>query len=201
MNKILAVFCALLLTLGYAFSQEEGVLFSAGFEKDVDGFATMDRDAKLTRTTDPELVYKGKGSLQLTFLQRPLKTEPGHEDLAGTIMFPIKDPQPALRGISFAVAASHSTPLVIMLMKGDNGPRYQAIIWCEAGEWHPSTLSLDQFQWSDDSPVDPDGKLVPEKITGCVLLDMGGMLRTMTEQQTMFYVAPPEDQSIWLDEF
>jgi len=191
---------ALLCALASVYAQDDGVLVSMGFENGVENCITMDKDAKLTQTKDPDTVYAGTGALELSYLQRALNPTPGQEDLPGMIAIPFPEPKAQLKGVSFALAAAHSTAVAVMLSEGDGGPRYATVIWCEAGEWQVPRLGLGSFQHADDSPVDPDGKLTPEKVTGMALLDMGNLLRAMIEQNPMFYISPPEDQRLWLDE-
>ncbi len=201
MHKALGTLLAILLLGGVAVAQQEGVLQYMDFEKDAGGFATMDREAKLTVTHEAALVYKGTGSLQLAFPQRAIKQGPEGMVMPGSLVLPVPAPLKDLKSLSFAAAAFHSTALAVMLSEGDNAPRYMLPVWCEAGDWHVCKLSLDQFHLDGDSPPDPDGHLVAEKIKAVVILDLGGMLRAMTDQQPMIYSAPPVDQTLWLDEF
>ncbi len=200
MNRASVGVLLVLLLGGVSWAQQEGVLFTADFEKDTCGFTTLDKEATLSVTHEADLVFKGKGSLQFAYPQRAVKDGPDAEKTAALMLhFPTayKD----LKTISFAVATFHSTPLAVFVSEGDAGPRYMAIIWCEAGDWHRCTLPLDRFRLVQDGPPDPVGKIVPEKVTGLLILDLGLLLRSEGEREPGLYQAPPEDQTLWLDDF
>lgn len=201
MKRVLNIALALTLACGFAVAQEEGVLLSLGFEEDTGGFATMDKQAQLAVTREEGVVYGGEGSLEMKYSQRPVKTDGEDLDLPGSLILPLAETQPQLAGVSFAVSSDSSVPILVLVAEGDGGPRYNSIVWCEAGAWHEFALSLDEFQWDNDSPQDPDGKPTPEKINAVVIVDISSFFLAIAETAPFFIAGPLRDQALRLDDF
>ena len=110
MRCMLTVSMLTVLICGIAVAQEEGDLLSVGFEEDLAGFVTMDREGTLKVTHDEDAIFKGDGALEMAFMQRPMQKIPGEMDVPGSIVLPIETPLADLKGLSFAIATAFSTP-------------------------------------------------------------------------------------------
>ncbi len=184
-----------------AFAQDDAdILFQADFEQDTSGIIPLDPQATLSVTKDPNFVFEGEGSLQLSYSQRPMGAEGGDQGLPGAMLLPISVPSDKLQAVSFAVSCQSPTALGVVLTEGNEGPRYVGLVWCEGDLWDEVILPLSRLQPDHDGPEDPNGKLDPEEVTGIVIIDVGGAFR-MAATDGLFYHEPPDEQTIWLDNF
>ncbi len=179
----------------------ETALFSADFETDTAGFATWDSTARLALNREPGVAHGGTAALELRFVQRPARPgAAGGREMPGSLICQFPQPSPELRGLSFAVSTAVSVPVIVVLAEGADGPRYVAIVWCEAGAWEEVSLSLDDFHLDTDGPPDPDGKLTPEKMAGLGIVD-GSFLGLQADQTaSLLYVDPPRTQVLRVDD-
>lgn len=190
----------LLLIPCFAAGDPPQVLVQRDFETDLGTVFTMDRQATLGVCHDEGVAFTGKGALRLVYTQRPSPQTPGVPDLPGSVLMPVMPPQPKLGAISFALRTTLAGPFVCMLGEGDNGPRYTAMLWSQANQWQPFTLRLKDFTFAREGPADPDGKLDPERVAALVLIDLQAMLGQSGEANTIFYMEPPGEQTLLLDD-
>jgi hypothetical protein len=201
MQRVCAIGLPLLFTCTLVVGQEEGVLLSADFEEEIAPFITIDPEADLSISHEPDVAYKGEGCLELTYLQRAIDPPGAESGLPGTIALPLPQPQAELRGVSLALSCRLSAPVAVMLSEGEGGPRYMRLVWCEAGEWHEFSIPLDEFQRDVEGPADPDGKPTPENINAVVIVDVNCFFLSLAEQAALFHVDPPAHQVLRMDEF
>jgi hypothetical protein len=152
----------------------------------------------LSVTNDPNFVFEGEGSLQLSYSLRPVGAEAEHQGLPGAMLLPIPVPFGELQAVGFAVSCQTPTALGVVLPEGDEGPRYVGLVWCEGDQWDEVVLPLSRLQPDHDGPEDPNGRLDPEKVTGIVIIDAGGAFR-MAAADGLFHHEPLDEQTIWLD--
>jgi len=191
---------ALALMVAAAARAQEGVLLSADFENGVGGFITLDPEATLGLTADPQAVYGGHGSLELAYFQRAFNPAAVESQLPGAMAMPLQEALPQLAGLSFALFSEVSTPVLLALSEGTGGPTYNRMIWSEAGAWHEFTLGLDEFNHDTSSVADPDGQLTPGEVTGLAIVDAGGFLRYLADTNPMIHADPAAHQTLRLDD-
>jgi len=201
MRHILAVAVATVLVCVPVTAQEQDVLFLLDFEQDTEGVLSVDSEATVSTMDDPEVVYNGNRSLQVQYMQEAVAPGGGGRGFPGALIVPLPDPLEELGGVSFAVASALSTPIVVALTEGAEGPRYNCMLWCAAGSWHEYSLALHEFNADLDGPLDPNGELDPEEVNVVTILDAGGFLRLLGESTSLFHVDPPGEQTLWLDDF
>ena len=189
------------LSLTHAVAQEREVLFMEDFEGGVGSSVTLDPAAELSVTNDPDLVFAGEGSLQLEYVQAPMYQDVPDWGLPGSLALPLPEGLAGLGEVAFALRAQLSTPIVVTLAEGDDGPRYNCLLWCAADEWSEFSLALDDFVSDLDGPVDPNGRLDLELVNGIALIDADSFVRAIAEQSPLFDAEPAAEQTLWLDEF
>jgi len=185
---------------GRAEAQPQDVLFQADFEGNVCGFVTIDPAAELTAVHDPDLALAGEGALQLQYVQAPGHPELPGWGLPGALVLPLLDGLPGLTEVSFGLATALSTPVTVMLVEGDDGPRYTALLWSAAGTWQEYSLRLDDFYPDRDGPADPNGRLDPERVTGLAIIDADGFIRAIEATVPLFATEDFAEQTLWLDQ-
>jgi len=179
---------------------QDNVLLAEGFEDGTGNFLTMDSFAMLSVTEEPEEVYGGNGSLEFAYLQRAVAPGEDTGQMPGTVVMVFDEPLPALSGISFAIWSAESTAVMVVIAEQGDGPRYNQLIWCEAGGWHEFELGVDEFTLDVDGPEDPDGMLTPELVGGIGFIDVSGFLRYLAEMTPMISIADPVDQILRFDD-
>ncbi len=187
MRHILAVAVATVLVCVPVTAQEQDVLFLLDFEQDTEGVLSVDSEATVSTMDDPEVVYNGNRSLQVQYMQEAVAPGGGGRGFPGALIVPLPDPLEELGGVSFAVASALSTPIVVALTEGAEGPRYNCMLWCAAGSWHEYSLALHEFNADLDGPLDPNGELDPEEVNVVTILDAGGFLRLLGESTSLFH--------------
>jgi hypothetical protein len=200
MRLLCLVGTTLALALSAGFCQEDGVLYSKGFEEGLGTFTTLDPDAELVVTTAADAVYSGEQSLELWFVQRAMAPDKPDQGIPGSLSVQTPEGLAGLQSMSFAVAVAQSTAVAVILSEGEDGPRYNRIVWVEAGKWHEVSLQVGEFQRDINGAADPDGKLTPEKIDGVALIDLAVFFRSMAQGNPIFFIPPLMEQTIWLDE-
>ncbi len=200
MRTVATVSLALALVCALGSAQETDALRALDFEEDLGGFISLDPEATLSVTHEAEAVYGGEGSLQFEYFLRALNPEEMARGLPGAVVLPLGEPVPELAGVSFALWTAVSTPVIVMVSEGGDGPRYSRAVWSEAGAWHEFALGLDDFAHEWDSPKDPDGELTPAEISSIALVDAGSFIRFLAGQVKLFYADPPTGQVLRLDD-
>ncbi len=185
----------------FAWTQQDDTLLLLDFEQDTEGIVCPDSEATLGTTDDPDVVFDGRRSLRVDYPQAAVTPGGTGRGFPGALVVPLPDPFDDLRGVSFAIATALSTPIVVNLSEGPEGPRYNCMLWCAAGAWHEYKLPLDEFIPDMNGPVDPNGVLDPGLVNAVTLLDADGFLRTVAESTPLFHVTPPDEQTLWLDDF
>lgn len=180
---------------------QQDVLFRADFEEDLSGFVSLDPTAELTVLTDPEVALAGDGALQLQYVQAPGHPELPGWGLPGAVVLPLLDGLPGLTEVSFGLASALSTPVTVMLVEDDDGPRYSTVLWSAAGAWQEYSLGLADFYPDRDGPEDPNGRLDPERVTGLAIIDADGFVRAIEATSPLFASQDFAEQTLWLDEF
>jgi len=191
---------ALITLLAAVAGAQDGLLLAVDFEQDEGGFVALDDESTVWVNREEGVPYAGEGCLQVDYFQRAWLPERNMLGLPGTVALPIAEPLPGLAGVSFALRSEVSTPVLVMLVEGDDGPRYNRLVWCEAGQWHEVELSLEEFGRDTDGPEDPDGQLTAETVTGLAVIDAGGFLRHIAEQTPMIHIEPAAQQALRLDD-
>ncbi len=195
-----AISVSLLLCI-CAVSAQADMLLYADFETDTGGFISADPTGELSVTHDPHLVFEGEGSLEFRYTQMPFQSDVPEWGLPGVLIIPVAGGAPDLSTISFALRSRLSTPVVITLGLGDEGPRYNRFIWSTAESWSQFELSLDEFIFDRDGPGDPEAPLEPGQITSIAVIDAHGFVRMIAEEEPLVHVDPPVQQTLWLDSF
>lgn len=201
MKRTLIVVAVALMILSPAPGQERDVLFIADFEDDMSGALSIDPAAELSITNDPALVFAGEGSLQLDYVQAPMYTDVPGWGIPGALAIPLPQGCAGLGEMAFALRSKLPTPLVIALTEGENGPRYNCLLWSSADGWSEFSLTLDDFVRDLEGPADPNGRLDPELVQGVAIIDGDSIIRRLSEDTPLFHVEPAAEQMLWLDEF
>ncbi len=190
------------LLIGLAFSAApclgQDSLLRFDFEQDEGNWTTLDPQGQLGLTWVPENVYKGTGALELKYTQA--QQAPGEgEGIAGAMMVPIEMGLPGLQTLELALKTTASVPLLLALAETDES-NYLCMVFCTAGQWHPITLSVDDFTL-DENSFDENGRLDPELIKSLALVDISFFLRGMAQAKIPIYSEPAAPETtIWLDE-
>ena len=200
MRTVAVVSLALALVCTVGSAQEGNVLLALDFDDDLSGFISLDPEATLSVTREADAVHGGAGSLQFEYFLRALNPEELAEGLPGAMALPLAEPMREFLGVSFALWTAMSTPVIVVVGEGEDGPRYNRVIWSEAGAWHEFAIGLDDFIHDEDSSEDPDGELTPEEINAIALLDAGGFIRFLAGETGLFYAEPPAHQVLRLDD-
>jgi len=201
MRHLVTAAAVALMLCSFAGAQQDDTLLLLDFEQGTEGIMCADSEATLGTTDDPEVVFAGERSLQVDYLQEAVTAGGVGRGFPGALVVPLVDQFEDLRGISFAIATALSTPIVVNLTEGPEGPRYNCMLWCNSGAWHEYELSLDDFIPDLNGPVDPNGVLDPSQVNVITFLDADGFLRTVAESTPLFYAGPPDEQTLWLDDF
>ncbi len=184
----------------FAGAQEDDTLLLLDFEEDTAGVVSADAEALMCTIDDPEVVFAGERSLQVDYMQEAATPGGAGRGFPGALVVPLVDQFGDLRGVSFAIATALSTPIVVNLSEGPEGPRYNCMLWCNSGAWHEYRLSLDDFLPDLNGPDDPNGTLDPGLVNTVSFLDADSFLRMLAEGTPLFHVDPPEEQTLWLDD-
>lgn len=201
MRQMLAVAALLAAVCVGVEAQEEDVLLLLDFEDGTEGFVSIDPQTTVSATTAPEIAYTGNGALQVQYMQAAMSPGAGGGGFPGAVILPLMDPFEELGRVSFAIASDLSTPVVVVLTEGAEGPRYNCMLWCSAGAWHEYSLPLHEFSADLDGPPDPNGTLDPGEVSVVAVFDADSFLRLIGESTGMFHVEPPEEQTLRLDDF
>ncbi|MGC9317653.1 MAG: hypothetical protein ACP5KN_06400 [Armatimonadota bacterium] len=201
MRQMLAVAAlAAALCVGVA-AQEGDALLLLDFEEGPEGFFSIDPGTSVSATADPELAHSGSGALQVQYMQRAMTVGGGGSGFPGAVVLPLMEPFEELGTVSFAIASELSTPVVVVLTEGPDGPRYNCMLWCAAGAWHEYSLSLHEFTFDLDGPPDPNETLDPGEVSVVAIFDADAFLRVIGQSTELFHVEPPEEQTLRLDDF
>ncbi len=180
---------------------QQDVLLVADFEADTGGFVSADPVAELSISDDPNLAFEGQGALQLEYVQAPLYPDVPEWGLPGALYLPLPDGAEGLGEIAFALRSKLSTPIIVVLAEGEDGPRYNCLVWCAAGTWNEYSLVLSDFIHDRNGPADHNGRLDPADMTGVAIVDADGFVRMIGEATELFHVEPPAEQTLRLDAF
>jgi len=193
--RLAVVFC---LSAVSAWSAPEAVR-AWDFEQDLQGWATLDKQAELDRCAQAAHVYQGQGSLRFSFLQRPVQeVNKENPDLAGTLFAPVEG-LPNARALHLAISTSVSGPIIFMCREKDES-NYMRFAHVEAGRWHALDLDLAAFAL-DEHSTDENGRLDPDQIQAIGVVDPAGFLLALAATgKSPFYLAPPVYREIWLDD-
>ena len=200
MRRLLTVAAVILMLCSLAVAQQDDTLLLLDFEQGTEGIVCADSEAVLGTIDDPEVVFAGERSLQVDYVQEAAAPGGTGRGFPGALVVPLVDQFEDLRGISFAIATALSTPMVVNLTEGPEGPRYNCMLWCNSGAWHEYELSLDDFLPDINGPEDPNGTLDPGLVNAITFLDADGFLRMLAGSTPLFHVDPPEEQTLWLDD-
>ena len=171
------------------------------FEADTGAFISADPTAEFGLTHDPDLVFSGTGSLEFRYIQTPFQSEVPEWGLPGALILPLPHGVPGMTEISFALRSKLPTPVVIALGLGDDGPRFNRVVWSAAERWSEFTLSLEDFIFDRDGPGSPEDPLDPAQLAHIAVIDGHGFVRMIAEESPLIYVDPPAEQTLWLDDF
>jgi hypothetical protein len=191
----------ILLPLTSAIAQTQDVLYFADFEDGTTDFVSGDPAAELSVTDDPDLVFSGERSLQLEYVQAPIYPDVPDWGFPGAVFLPVPEGAAGVGEIAFALRTELSTPIIVVLAEGEDGPRYNCLLWCSAERWNEYSLALDDFSLDLDGPADPNGTLDPELISGLAIADGDALVRLLAESSPLFHMEPAAEQTMWLDEF
>ncbi len=200
-RAMIAIVTLAALPMAQPVAQEREVLFVADFEGEMSGTVTLDPTAELSITNDAAIVFAGEGSLQLEYVQAPMYPDVPDWGVPGSLAIPLPEGLGGLGEIAFAMRAQFPTPIVVTLAEGDDGPRYNCLLWCAADDWSEFSLALDDFTPDLDGPQDPNGRLDPELVGGIALIDADSFVRRIAEDSPLFDAEPATEQTLWLDEF
>ncbi len=193
--------CTTVLLVGLIFAATtccaQDSLLRFDFEQDEGDWITLDPQALLGLTWGAENVYKGTGALELQYGQASQAPGEG-EGMPGAIVLPIEAGLPGLQSLELALKTTVSTPMVLGLQEIDES-NYLCMVFCTAGQWHPITLSLDEFAL-DENSLDENGRLDTELIKSLALIDASFFFRSMDQGEIPIYVEPAAPQTIWVDE-
>lgn len=194
--------CTTLLLIGLVFAATpcwaQDSLLRFDFEQDEAEWITLDPQAQLGLTWTAENVYKGTGALELKYTQASQAPEEG-EGIPGAMVVPIEMGLPGLQTLELVLKTTASIPVVLSLAETDES-NYLCMVFCTAGQWHPITLSVDDFTL-DENSFDENGRLDPELIKSLALIDAAFFLRAVAQGEIPIYVEPAAPETtIWLDE-
>ncbi|MBD3293024.1 MAG: hypothetical protein GF393_08880 [Armatimonadia bacterium] len=201
MRRLPIILTIALLSVSQVMAQDQEILYFADFEEGSHDFTSGDPVAELSITHDPDLVFAGDGSLQLSYVQAPMYTDMPDWGVPGALVLPFPDSAAGLGEVAFALRSRIATPVVVMLVEGEDGPRYNCLVWCSADEWNEYSLTPDDFTYDRESPTDPNGRLDLEQTAGIALIDADCIVRGIAEASPLFHIEPAAEQSLWLDEF
>ena len=176
---------------------EGKVLQAWDFEHGDGGWKSLDKQGKVSVTTDKDCVFAGASSLQFDYTQRDPATGPAG-DTPGIVGVELAQAFPELKAISLGVSTSTSVPLVCVLREKEGGA-YMCPFFSNAGQWNEAVLSLDDFAPEEHSK-DANGKLDADQIVGIAVMDMTLYARIIKAAGLPVYVEPEGPHTIWLDE-
>ncbi len=182
-------------------AQQREVVYFEDFEADVGHFISADPAAEIGVTQDPEHVFSGERSLELDYVQAPIRPDVRDWGFPGAIFLPTPDGAADVGEVAFALKTKLATPIVVILTEGEDGPRYSSMLWSRADTWQQYSLTLDEFTPDLEGPDDPNGKLDPGQVSGLVIADGHSLVRMIAESSPLFHVEPAAEQTLWLDEF
>ena len=177
---------------------EGNALQAWDFEHGDGGWKSMDKQGKISVTTDKDCVFAGAASLQFDYTQRiPAPGAAG--DIPGVCGTELAQTFPDLKAISLGISTSTSIPMMCMLREKDGG-NYVCPFFSNAGQWNEVTLSLDDFVLEEHSQ-DAAGKLDASQVVGIAFMDMTLYARQIKQATGLpVYVEPEGPHTLWLDD-
>lgn len=136
-----------------------------GFEADIGAWMPLDDTAVVTLASEADEVKAGTGALKWEFA--PTR---------GKMPALVAEMPPATGARSFSVWIKSSTGCVLAFgLQEAGGARYMTASYFPADEWRKLEVALDDFMLSDDT-TDGNGRLDPDQIANCMILDLAAML-------------------------
>ncbi len=200
MRRALGLVVLIVMTVGLsAYAQDDaGVLKKWDFEDGLQGWQTLDPQAKLAVTAEEDAVYAGKQSLELMYRQRlPKSAKP--EDIPGVAIVELEGLPEGTKSLRFTVATGYSVPVIVALRERTEA-LYIAPVWSEVGDWNPVQLSLADFTLSGDGPKDDNNQLDPDQVQYIAIADGSLFGRALAQQGIPIRVPEAAEVGIWLDE-
>ncbi|HTS31273.1 MAG TPA: hypothetical protein VMH81_35615 [Bryobacteraceae bacterium] len=140
------------------------VLLRQTFENDTGSWFAMGTGATLREANH---------ALSLTYEPRP-------KQFAAAVM-PATPAFPRFERMRFRIRSDYDTALGVLLSEKEPGGRYLASFWSPANTWQEIELTTADFIASDGpgDPVDPDGKLDTDSLTGVGILDLAAFISSL----------------------
>jgi hypothetical protein len=201
MTTLRRLTCLLLLALPWVLSpvraDDAAPLQQWDFAQGVGGWITLDQQATLSQTTDPANVHAGTGALQFQYTL-PENPQPGAAPSG--VLVPLPQPVPQLASVSFALKTSVAANMAVVLAE-KNGATYLAPFYSPGHTWQQVQVGLGDFVAVNDghTPLDPDGKLHPDQISGLGVVDASAFIAAMT-RGLPFGTQLSGKRTLWLDD-
>jgi hypothetical protein len=184
----------LLLTLALPLTLHAAGLPQWTFEQGLEGWISLDRQATLTRSTDPAHVHTGQGSLQFSF--------PAHGQEPGEIPGALAANVTSLDGaeaVHLAIQTSVAGPVVIALLEQDDS-NYMLFSYLTANDWHVLDLPIAAFQL-DENSTDENDVLDTDQVVSLAFADPGHWLSEAVARGGFpFFYERPSRRDFWLDD-
>ncbi len=160
--RLLAVL--ILTALAATAQQTSEVLLRHTFDTDTAGWTSMGPTAS---------VRAANHALALTYEVRPKQF--------GAAVLPATPAFAHFERMHFRIRSDHDTTLGVVLSEKEPGGRYAATFWSPANTWQEIDLSPADFAITDGpgDPVDPDGKLDTDSLTGLAIFDLAQFVAAM----------------------